>query len=136
MAKKRNTRPHFVAVHTAEDSQGRLQVMLPKRVRQNKRLMCWLHHRVVDLLADSGALSYLDDDLNERLSLLSVDITSDYIQNLVVAGRAAVEKELAEEEENDGESGAADAEQDNAAADGNGRPDRKAVCHGLQRRQD
>lgn len=101
MAKKRKTRPHFVALHTAEDSQGRLQVMLPQRVRQDKRLMRWLHHRLVDLLAEDGALSCLDDDVNEQLSLLTVFITSNYIENLLAEGRVAVARQQEREEEDE-----------------------------------
>ena len=127
MAKKRNTRPHLLALHTEEDSQGRLKVMLSETLRKDRELMRWLHHRVVDLLDDINALYYLDDELDERLSLLTVDVTSDYIENLLVEGRAAVEQ--GQQEEDGQEAGEQRGEQEDTSADGNGRFARKGACH-------
>ncbi|UCC30829.1 MAG: hypothetical protein JSU86_00850 [Phycisphaerales bacterium] len=91
MAKKPD-RIQPVALHAEEDPQGRIQVMLPERMRKNQTLMLWLHHRVVDLLADKGLLDFLAHDVEERLALLSTDITSDYVADLLHEAEDAVKQ--------------------------------------------
>lgn len=61
--------------------------------------MFWLHHRVVDLLADRGLLDFLAHDVEERLALLSPDITSDYVADLLREGEDAVTQEEQEDDE-------------------------------------
>ena len=91
MAKKRDP-IHPVALHAEQDFQGRIQVILPVEVRENLTLMLWLHHRVVDLLAETGLLHFLAHDVEERLALLSADITSDYVGDLLHEGEDAVKQ--------------------------------------------
>ena len=88
MAKK----PTFVpdmALHAAEDNRGRIHVVLPDKVRRNYALMRRLHHRVVDLLAEKGMLDHFADDVEERLSSLSVKIVSDFVAKLLNEARPA-----------------------------------------------
>ena len=98
MAKKRE-RIQPVALHAELDAQGCLQVTLPEKVCQNLALMLWLHHRVVDLLADNGLLDFLTHDVEERLALLATDITSDYVAALLAEGEEAVQPPEDEAEE-------------------------------------
>ena len=84
---------HPVSVHAGEDAKGRIQVRLSQPIVQKKRLMRWLHHRVIDLLADYGLLDFLDKDLEDRLSLLCADITSDYVSEMLKEGEKAVKQQ-------------------------------------------
>ena len=89
MAKK-NDSYHSVSLHAEEDSRGRLRVTLPHEIVQNRALMLWLHHRVLDLLNDNHLLEVVAKDVEQHFELLSVDIISDYIADLLEVGKEAV----------------------------------------------
>jgi hypothetical protein len=85
-----------VAPHAEEDEQGRINVMLPEAVREDRALMRWLHHRVVDLLAEKGLLGDFADDVEVRLSALGTDIVSDYVGELLTECQTARPRAAAE----------------------------------------
>ncbi len=93
---------HPVALHAEEDAKGRVRITLSALVVRKQRLMRWLHHRVIDLLADHQLLDCFDDDLERRIALLSADITSDFVAALLEEGEEAV-KGLPDEAEQTGQ---------------------------------
>ena len=99
---------HPVCLHAVEDEKGRIEVQLNEGLIHRRHLVLWLHHRVIDLLHENGMLDYLDEDLDDRLSLLCADITSDYIGALFEEGEEAVKQsnDEAEEAEQKAETGA------------------------------
>ncbi len=66
-----------------EDPEGGFKVTLPESVRGNLRVMRWLHHRVVDVMADHGLVEWLVYDVEARLATLSFVIVGDYVTDLI-----------------------------------------------------
>ncbi len=66
-----------------EDPEGGITVKLPESVRGNLRVMRWLHHRVVDVMADHGLVECLVHDVEARLGTLSFEIVGDYVTDLI-----------------------------------------------------
>ena len=66
-----------------EEPEGGLTVKLPESVRGNLRVMRWLHHRVVDVMADHGLVEWLVHDVETRLATLSFEIVGDYVTDLI-----------------------------------------------------
>jgi hypothetical protein len=60
-----------------------VDVTLPEWVRNDLRMVRWLHHRVVDLLADHGHTAWMIQDVEDRLGALSGDLIDDAITELV-----------------------------------------------------
>ena len=60
-----------------------LEVTLPESVCENVRALRHLSHRVVDLMVDHGHVDSIIDDLEKRLRILSVEITCDYVTDLI-----------------------------------------------------
>ena len=100
MAKKHDSY-HSVALHAEVDSHGRLRVTLPHEITQNRALMLWLHHRVVDLLNDNHLLGIVAEDVEQHFELLTADITSDFIGDLLKVGKEAVGASEAQDDERD-----------------------------------
>ncbi|UCC32350.1 MAG: hypothetical protein JSU86_08715, partial [Phycisphaerales bacterium] len=75
-----------------EDSEGGITVTLPECVRGNLRVMRWLHHRVVDVMADHGLVEWLVYDVEARLKTLSFEIVGDYVTDLVREAKVAAKK--------------------------------------------
>ena len=99
---------HPVALHAEEDAKGRVRVTLSEPIVRKQRLMRWLHHRVIDLLADNQLLDCFADDLERRIALLSADITSDFVAALLEEGEEAVKHLADEPEESDQQEDGAD----------------------------
>ena len=90
---------HPVCLHAVEDEKGRIEVQLNEGLIHRRHLVLWLHHRVIDLLDQYHMLDCFDEDLDDRLSLLCADITSDYIGALFEEGEEAVKRQNDEAEE-------------------------------------
>jgi hypothetical protein len=88
VAKKPKYLP-VVADHAMEDSQHRISVALPDDVRDDRALMCRLHHRVVDLLDKKQMLEFFYEDVEDRLAALSAQIVSDFVAKLLKEVRVA-----------------------------------------------
>ena len=60
-----------------------LEVTLPESVCGNMRVLRHLCHRVVDLMADYGKVAWLVTDMEYQLEHLAVEITCDYVSDLI-----------------------------------------------------
>jgi hypothetical protein len=58
-------------------------VTLPGWVRKDLRMLRWLHHRVVDLLARHARSAWMIQDIEDRLDALSGDLIDDAVNNLI-----------------------------------------------------
>ena len=74
------------------DPEGGVFVTLPEAVRTNSDVMRWLYHWVVDALADRGNVTWMVEDVEERLGHLGAHIVSTSIADLVRQARAATSK--------------------------------------------
>ena len=73
-----------------EEEVGDFKVKLPDSVRGNLRVMRWLHHRVVDVMADQGLVDWLVHDVEARLTSLRFEIVHYYVTDLLREARASV----------------------------------------------
>ncbi len=71
---------------------GDCEVTLPDRVRNDIRMLRWLQHRVVDLMASLGHAGLMIQDVENRLGVLSSDMVEDAVNDLVREALAAVEE--------------------------------------------
>ena len=62
---------------------------LPQAVRTDWDVVRWLHHWVVDTMADRGYGSAMADEVEERLGHLGADIVSTSVSDLVRQAQAA-----------------------------------------------
>lgn len=62
---------------------------LPECVHSNLCVMRWLHHRVVDLMADHGLVEWLVHDVEMRLRTLTLEVVDDYLTDLVREAKTA-----------------------------------------------
>ncbi len=69
---------------------GDCEVTLPDRVRNDIRMLRWLQHRVVDLMASHGHADLMIQDVEDRLEVLSSDMVDDAVNDLVREALAAV----------------------------------------------
>ena len=60
-----------------------VNVTLPGWVRKDLRMLRWLHHRVVDLLARHGRATWMSQDIEDRLDALSPHLLDDAVNNLI-----------------------------------------------------
>ena len=74
------------------DLTRRVRVNLPESVRGNLRMLRWLHHWVVDAMADRGYVQEIVDDVEKRLGYLGADIVGTSVSDLVRQARAATSK--------------------------------------------
>ncbi len=65
------------------------EVTLPDRVRNDLGMLCWLHHRVVDLLASHDHTDLMIQDVEDRLAVMSPDMVDDAVNDLIREARAA-----------------------------------------------
>ena len=72
--------------------QGDCEVKIPELVRKDMRMLRWLHHRVVDLMASHGHANLMILDVEDRLAVISSDLLADAVTDLVREARAAVEE--------------------------------------------
>ena len=91
MAKKK-TETDALRVMASEDPQGGVCVTLPEAVRTNCDVLRWLHHWVVDALADRGSVVWMAEDVEKRLGHLSADIVGTSVSDLVRQAQAATSK--------------------------------------------
>ena len=75
-----------------EAEEGGLSVTLPGAVRNNREALRWLHHWVVDALADRGYVRWMVADVEGRLQSLGTDIVSNSVTDLVRQAIAATNK--------------------------------------------
>ena len=92
MAKEKRAPFRMVAIHAEENKHGRIDIILPEDVMQDRPLMLRLHHRVVDLLDENGILGYFADDVEKRLAALGPGIISDFIADLLKESQQPVEQ--------------------------------------------
>ena len=91
MGKKRTGLGTLNAI-ARDDEEGQMTVTLPECVRGNLNVMRWLHHRVVDVMADHGLVEWLAHDVEMRLTTLSSEIVGDYVQGLVREAKGSAVK--------------------------------------------
>ncbi len=91
MAKKK-TETDAPRVMASEDPLGGVCVTLPEAVRTNCDVLRWLHHWVVDALADRGSVVWMAEDVEKRLGHLSADIVGTSVSDLVRQAQAATSK--------------------------------------------
>ncbi len=60
------------------------EVTLPDWIRTDVRMLRWLHHRVVDLLACHDHTDWMIQDIEDRLGALSFDMVDDAVNDLIV----------------------------------------------------
>ena len=68
--------------------EGGVFVSLPSTVRDNREVLRWLSHWVVDAMADRGHVEWMVADVDEGLSNLSTDMLTISVADLV---RQAIE---------------------------------------------
>ncbi len=73
----------------AYDPEGGVLVTLPEAVRMNCDVVRWLHHWVVDAMADRGSVVWMAEDVEKRLGHLGADIVSTSVSELVRQAQAA-----------------------------------------------
>ena len=71
-----------------EADEGGLSVTLPKAICKDREVMRWLHHWVVDAVADHGHVDWMAGAVELRLGHLSADIVVMFVADLV---RQAIE---------------------------------------------
>ena len=86
MAKKTTKKGNPLAT---ENPEGGVFVTLPGAVRNNREALRWLHHWVVDALADRGYVRWMVADVEGRLQSLGTDIVSNSVTDLVRQAIAA-----------------------------------------------
>lgn len=64
------------------------EVTLPDWIRNDVRLLRWVHHRVVDLMACHDHTNLMIQDVEDRLAVLSSDMVDDAINDLICEARA------------------------------------------------
>ena len=74
--------------HPTVEYDGSSAVRLPDVVRRDRKMLCWLYHRVVNLLADYGHYEWIRDDIEHRLGSLSPHLIKNAIRDLVAEARA------------------------------------------------
>ena len=92
MARKKKTETDAPSRIAGDDPEGGVFVTLPEAVRTNCDVMRWLYHWVVDALADRGYVSWMADDVEQRLQHLGADIVGTSVSDLVRQARAATGK--------------------------------------------
>lgn len=92
MARRKKTETDPPRVMASEDPEGGVCVTLPEAIRMNCDVMRWLHHWVVDAMADRGSVVWMADDVEKRLGHLGADIVSTSLSDLVRQARAGTSK--------------------------------------------
>ncbi len=92
MARKKKTETGPPSRIAGDDPEGGIFVTLPEAVRTNCDVLRWLHHWVVDAMADRGSVVWMADDVEKRLGDLGADIVSTSVSDLVRRARAATSK--------------------------------------------
>ncbi len=72
--------------------EGGVFVSLPSTVRDNREVLRWLSHWVVDAMADRGHVEWMVADVDEGLSNLSTDMLTISVADLVRQALAATSK--------------------------------------------
>ncbi len=89
MARKKKGETNPPSRIAVDDPEGGVFVMLPQAVRTNCDVVRWLHHWVVDAMADRGSVAWMAEDVKKRLGHLGADIVSTSVSDLVRQARAA-----------------------------------------------
>lgn len=89
---KKKTETEAPRVMASEDQQGGVCVTLSEAVRTNCDVLRWLHHWVVDAMADRGSHVWMAEDVEKRLGHLSADIVSTSVSDLVRQAQAATSR--------------------------------------------
>ena len=92
MARKKKTETDLSTRMAANDPGGGIFVTLPEAVRTDCDVMRWLHHWVVDALADGGYVKWMVQDVEQRLGHLGADIVDASLWDLVRQAQAATSK--------------------------------------------
>ena len=72
--------------------EGGVFVSLPSAVRNNREVLRWLSHWLVDAMADRGHVEWMVADVDEGLSNLSPDMMTISVADLVRQAIAATSK--------------------------------------------
>ena len=75
-----------------DNAEGGVLVTLPASITNDREVLRWLHHWVVDAMADRGYVRWLVDDVEERLEGLGADIVSTSVADLVRQALEATSK--------------------------------------------